>query len=575
MKSRLLALLGSLLLYLTTSADIIPSERRTDWSHAGVVGGIPTVTKIYTNLSPGVTLAKLNSCLASCPSNEVVYLSPGEYTFAGPIDFGQNEGVVLRGAGAGRTIITFNAHGGSANITIGEQTVNRVAPPSAQVKNWIGGYSQGSTSITLDSVSGLPSPGHILVLDQLDDNVLVDADIQEGCDYCGRQSGERTMAQYVRIMNVVGNNVTISPGLHMPNWRSGQSPQAWYWNEKDTIMCGVEDITINNNVNSGLFAIQITQAQNCWVKDVHIYKSAQAAIETSLCKNIEVRRVTMAQAQSSTSQSYGVVWYMCSDGLMIDCIAHDITGAMNFGPQAAGCVVAYNYFTNLVYTPNTWNIAALASHDAHVCMNLLEGNYANTAYFDSIHGSCSHNTVFRNRLTGWQPNRSGNTVALAFEQFCRSNNVIGNVLGKSGYHTYYSVTNQSQCGTYSDKSIFILGTGNANCGSGALPLTWDPIVAASTLIHGNYDYFRFSQSWDGVISDRLIPASLFSVSKPAFFGNLPYPPFDPANPASASPTNIPAGYRFIFGVEPPADGRPAAPSSLRIVPGSGYAAASH
>ena len=32
---------------------------------------------------------------------------------------------------------------------------------------------------------------------------------------------------------------------------------------------------------------------------------------------------------------------------------------------------------------------------------------------------------------------------------------------------------------------------------------------------------------------------------------MPWPPFDPANPSAASLTNIPAGYRFVYGVDPP------------------------
>src|SRR4051812_19838884 len=89
-------------IFLTASsldAEIIPQIRRADWTQAGVRGGIPKVSTIYTTLSPGATLAQLNSAIRACPSNQVVKLSPGQYTFAGPIDFGQKKGVVLRGAG--------------------------------------------------------------------------------------------------------------------------------------------------------------------------------------------------------------------------------------------------------------------------------------------------------------------------------------------------------------------------------------------------------------------------------------------------------------------------------------------
>src|SRR6266567_6396932 len=70
-------------------ADLaIPSGRLPGgvwWSsnNVGVVGGIPNVTTIYTNLSPsGNALTDWTSIQISvllCPSNQVVYLNAGTY----------------------------------------------------------------------------------------------------------------------------------------------------------------------------------------------------------------------------------------------------------------------------------------------------------------------------------------------------------------------------------------------------------------------------------------------------------------------------------------------------------------
>src|SRR5262249_1622682 len=43
----------------------------------------------------------------------------------------------------------------------------------------------------------------------------------------------------------------------------------------------------------------------------------------------------------------------------------------------------------------------------------------------------------------------------------------------------------------------------------------------------------------------------YLTSKPSWFGDRPWPPIDPASPATAVPTNLPAGYRYTFGVDPP------------------------
>jgi hypothetical protein len=42
-------------------------------------------------------------------------------------------------------------------------------------------------------------------------------------------------------------------------------------------------------------------------------------------------------------------------------------------------------------------------HSGTPVMNLFEGNWGFMAFFDDIHGSAAYTTMFRNRLTGWQP----------------------------------------------------------------------------------------------------------------------------------------------------------------------------
>lgn len=544
--------LAILLIALPVCAEIIPSYRRTTWTSAGVAGGIPNVTTIYTNLPTSVTDTAFNAALSNCPSNQVVQLAAGIYgPFSGtPIQW-ENSGVVLRGAGMGQTVIRFGTMPGLTQLVIGQETISRTAPPAGQIKNWTAGYSQGATTITLDDVTGVPGVGHLLVLDQLNNNDWVNDDIGEGCSYCGRDSGERAQAQYVRIVSKSGNDITFEPGLHMWNYAATYDPEVFYWTEDDTMRCGIEELTITNNTASASgmawYSIYISQAQNCWVKNVEFQSIIVAAVNTSQCKNIEVRGCSLLSAVASGSQSYGVVWYMASDSLMEDNICANITGAMNYAPQAQGNVVIYNYFTNLVYSNPNWDIAALASHDAHVCMNLTEGNWANKFYYDSIHGSCSHNTDLRNYYHGQQVGRTQNIMAYTAEDYCRSNNVVGNILGTVGVHTDYWDTNLTQYND-GDPPIYLLGVENA----GGSP-SFDVIVAPSTLIHGNWDAVNQAVTYDAGISDHDIPSSYYYSSKPTNFGILEWPPFDSADPTDVYQTNIPAGYRYAFGTNPPAE----------------------
>ena len=55
----------------TPWTGILAPARATDWSTAGVTGGIPDRTTICTTLNPGVTSAQITSALASCPAGQL------------------------------------------------------------------------------------------------------------------------------------------------------------------------------------------------------------------------------------------------------------------------------------------------------------------------------------------------------------------------------------------------------------------------------------------------------------------------------------------------------------------------
>jgi len=69
--------LSVLLLASTASvahAQIDPN-RRVDWSQVGIPGGIPSRTVVCATLSPGASVAQINTAIANCPSGQVVKLT--------------------------------------------------------------------------------------------------------------------------------------------------------------------------------------------------------------------------------------------------------------------------------------------------------------------------------------------------------------------------------------------------------------------------------------------------------------------------------------------------------------------
>ena len=74
------------------SAEIIPQDRRVDWSQAGIPGGIPNRTTIcatinattYGNGTTDATTA-IQNAIDDCPANQVVYLPAGTYKVSSPV----------------------------------------------------------------------------------------------------------------------------------------------------------------------------------------------------------------------------------------------------------------------------------------------------------------------------------------------------------------------------------------------------------------------------------------------------------------------------------------------------------
>ncbi len=75
-------------------------------------------------------------------------------------------------------------------------------------------------------------------------------------------------------------------------------------------------------------------------------------------------------------------------------------------------------------------------------------------------------------------------------------------------------------------------------------------VEASTIFKGNWRAATDSIPPSESLGSQVLPASLYLPSKPAWFGDLTWPPIDSSNPREDI-TAIPAGYRYKNGVEAP------------------------
>jgi hypothetical protein len=569
----------------SSAANPIAAVRRTTWSTAGVLGGIPVRTTICSTLGTAgqlptfvqsVTHTQINNALAACGVGQVVYLNAGRYNIAGGVDFGAGkDDVTLRGAGADQTYLApsndAGCHGALASICLQSADTNWKNGPTNLV-SWTAGYTQGATTITLASVPNL-KVGFPIILDQLDNTADDGGILVTDTTGAGTHSGlgvggpyslegngggdQRSGRQQQQIVTVTGCGgvttagascsgtsvaTTISPGLYMPNWASGSTPEAW-WASDPAQRDGVEDLTIDgsgNGTDDG--NVELFNCQNCWVKGVRSINTGRAHVQLQYSARATVTHNYFFLTQNSVSRSYGLECYGSADTLVENNIAQAVAGSWMVNGNCSGTVFGYNFSINNYFTLSAnYNNAGSHQHTAGIDYILFEGNYFNSVYGDVFHGSHHFVTYFRNRFTGPQPKCwqsgssyatavfgtcSNNTSPVVLQSFSRFENFVGNVLGTTGINTAYS-------------NIWDVGAGNSN---GTVTVPPDANVTSTLLRWGNCDSATGFSSCRFVASE--VPSGLSGVQAP-YANPLPGTQLLPSSMyLSARPTWYPAGYTW-------------------------------
>jgi len=536
-------------LYGQPWSGILASSRATDWSVAGVSGGIPTSRSTNcATLSAGATAAQINSAIAACPSGQVVFLNAGTYSLSTGIVMKSN--VTLRGAGADQTFLVMtglnSCTGWYASICVSGS--GSYYGGSVSATNWTGGYAKGSTQLTVASASGI-SAGTMLTVDQADDTAI-GGDIVMGQTPTtfSREGGTpgrsgRAEEEYFQVTAVNGNVLTVTPPVRMPNWNAGKSPQAFTWGTQISA-AGVENLSIDHgpagpsNSNGG---IVFFVASDCWVKGVRSLNGPRNHVWMIQSKGTEVRDSYFFGSQGTVSQSYAVESFLSNDSLVVNNIFQHVTLPMMIGPNIGG-VYAYNFSIDNDYNTgsgNVWQQPALMVHDGGVGMVLIEGNVGQALESDLFHGTSAMVTTFRNRFSGLDTGRTQNTIPIQTLAYHRFYNHIGNVLGTAGKHTQYQ--DLATSGSGPDSTVFTLGWGGQEGGTQAGDPASDPLVSQTVMRWGNYDTaggaprFVSSEVPSGISSyanpvpsSQSLPASFFLSSKPGWWpSSKPWPPIGP------------------------------------------------
>ena len=353
----------------------------------------------------------------------------------------------------------------------------------------------------------------------------------------------------MKVTAINGNTVVITPGLYMPNWRSSQSPQVWWSTDTPISMSGIENLSLDHagsgtTIESGIYFFN---ASNCWVRNVRSLNANRNHVWLYQSAHLTVRDSYFYGTAHAASESYAIEQFMTSDNLIENNIFQHITAPMqNVG--ATGSVFGYNFAVDDYYgVAPAWQQSSSYHHAAGNSFFLWEGNDGPGLTADDIHGSSHFITAFRNVWPGWESGKTQETIPIHLEAWNRFYNFVGNVLGKSGYHTKYEAAASSPTDGGSEpvgnRSIYTLGY-SGNQGTNQFPIPNDTLVKATMMRWGNFDTVRAAAQWNAgevptgpgrfanaVPPDHALPDSLYLSAKPAWFivksGAIPWPAIGP------------------------------------------------
>lgn len=440
------------------------------------------------------------------------------------------------------------------------------------------GNTKGSSSIDVASTAGI-SVGNYVTITGLNDGTIVHNVTENGTaayvDNWGNDSpnyaqGTRNRGQIVKVLAIFGSTLTIDPPLYtsyatpwLSKWTGGGGPQ----------FSGIEDLTYYAASSTDNANFYMNGAANCWLKNVRSEFTGGDHVNLYWCIHCEIRHCYFKEAFVHTSggrdNSLSLLG-KSSANLVIDSIFERLHVPLIIEWGSAGNVIAYNYTTGEYDDIETAGNRSIqmglnGNHGAHPQYNLFEGNISNKLVLDAFWGTSSHTVALRNWFIGHAQSHSPYStrtgqpgaayelnqgrVAVDINEGQSSVSLIGNILGDSTTTGATRIVTNPTTKNY-DNTRYYIALGYITPAGSGTSTTLLPNPSATLIEHGNY-YYGYGQVFDSGIPDTTMPVSWFLASKPGFFGNLTWPPFNPTAPGTTpAREQIPAGYRYSNGTDP-------------------------
>lgn len=385
-------LLISLLASCISNAQVIPAERRVDWSIAGYQGDFPNPEKKVNVTEYGVVgdsvtdnhQAITDAIVSLDGESAILFFPPGWYMINSPLIL--PDSIILRGATADSTKLMFD-FGGQALTCI------RISKgQSGDFTAITSGYEKDSYEITVNN------PGDFQVGDYAEireENGSWDTEPVVWADY--------SVGQIVKIVDIVGSTLFLRNPLRI-DYEENLNPEI---RKIDPVYnTGIECLKISRldePAEGAGYNILFDFAAQCWVIGVESDKSVGSHIYISHSTNIEVSGCYIHDAftyDGAGTRGYGILVHNHSgECLITNNILKHLRHALIVKTGANGNVISYNYSIEPYRSEPIHDFSGdISLHGHYAFCNLFEGNIVQNIIIDHYWGpSGPYNTFFRNR----------------------------------------------------------------------------------------------------------------------------------------------------------------------------------
>lgn len=538
--------------------SILPSGTGIDWSQAGIQGGIPDAlwtqsgSTLQASASPcnngsGDCTTTIQNALNSCGTNHFVLLSTGTFKYT-TLTIPSN--CVLRGTtGSPTTPTVLNCVGtGFSCVAYGSAT----APSTGTTTAISSGAGQGSTSIVVASASNI-SVGKLLFINQVDPSFVTEVGTEGTCTWCAA-GFPGSSGQIVEVLTVTGTTVTFRPPLYYtytPN-----TPKAYPFNYGG-VNIGLEYMQLYGNAtslncNAPCGVISMDGTKYSWMRGVEMNFSNDgngsgggsfALITYSLGNEFRDNFLHDGFDHGPGQNDNQIaVRSMSSANLFENNIVYRGHVSVMFQWGGGGNVVSYNYFDGNYHDSGTnWMIMDTDTHGAHPWFDLIEGNIAQKAQTDTIWGSSSHFTFFRNWYGGsrqyvppfntrgilnfgsaiWEDS-SASVQGMAIDYLSVFDNLVGNIVGSTHLQTENPPGFLVNPSTGGDEPSCIRIGYNSDTSNPGTPNNY-----SGTFIHGTLDCNAGTFVWAAGVTHTL-PLSFYLPGRPNYWpATMAFPPIGP------------------------------------------------